>query len=1046
MIQEKYRLKNTIKYPTSLIIGGLSKLGLEIADSLIEQGGYVIIVDNYSEENARKLEMFSDDTLVSFIDYTTIPHLDEDIRRLDYVFYFGHESSDFNRKVSTQQFLTFSNYLDATLSLTKKFDAKFLLTTAIRAHQLILSNQDLGLHFGDDMQKHIIYTEMEVQKYAESLVMEYVEKTKLDARIIRLGEIIGEGMDFSKDTTFVELVMSAAKGDNLKLKKDGLETEWYIHVLDGAYGIIKAQFSRSTLGQIYSLSYENPFTNLAVAYKIQEMDTESGDIQFIDEKDNLPSIKLYKPAPNLSQIGWIPKVTLEKAIKQSIAAAKIHLIEMHESKSNKGTLVDKIKGFLAIADSKETISTSDSEAGPVSRLIAERRRQEDLRNKKIEYAADTIKIRKKRKNRTFGDEVKAWLWDVYLNLGNSFGFLKNRTPAQLSMILVIFIAILLSYIYIVSPMLIIGRNLLIMSPEYTKAQVNYLNNNFADLSKNASAIRFYIADTRNAVSSYEVFANLFGFRNNYLEVKEVLSAYELYAEGIENIGYSQEPFNDYLKNYQNNTQLRSATDSYLSISETGLDYSKSLKEQASRLPYLDTGIIKIKKASDQLDSINYSLIPTPLASEFAKINQVIKSRADFTSYSDSLHYLNEILGVNTPQTYLVLLLDNTRQTPVGGEISAFAMFTVKNGSLTEVVVQSPDEIKFNFATLTDKFLKDINNRKVAVKNLSNITLSDIGSIEDYSLFSDVISKVFEATYNRKISAVTTLNYISFDNLLKNLNSKGKTVEVNSVKFGEEDFLQNLKLTQVGNESIQTKHRISAEMLAFVLHNSLSDINSTLPDILNILTKDSADRNVLVNSSSLEYSRYINKADLNANEILDSDSFAVPGMNTQDLKVVTLDKYPSFNFATEITLAKDFSLGYKMNIKFPSIGVAQEISVCLPLYVTDGSIIVSGIPKDRVVFNSGSKEKCIAMQSLTESDVTLNWKVASIGSSLSDNLYSIKLSLAKIRGANVKSDVKISMETGLHLTSITPSVNIVEDSAIFSENLQTDQVIELKVSK
>ena len=76
MIPDQFKLKNTIKYPTSLIIGGLSKLGLEIADSLIEQGGYVIIVDTYTQENMNKLDVFPQGSLVSFVDYTSIPHLE----------------------------------------------------------------------------------------------------------------------------------------------------------------------------------------------------------------------------------------------------------------------------------------------------------------------------------------------------------------------------------------------------------------------------------------------------------------------------------------------------------------------------------------------------------------------------------------------------------------------------------------------------------------------------------------------------------------------------------------------------------------------------------------------------------------------------------------------------------------------------------------------------------------------------------------------------------------------------------------------------------
>jgi len=55
--------------------------------------------------------------------------LQSDLRRLDYVFYLNHHFTDQSQKVSTQEFLQASNYLDAVLDLTAKFDAKFLLST-----------------------------------------------------------------------------------------------------------------------------------------------------------------------------------------------------------------------------------------------------------------------------------------------------------------------------------------------------------------------------------------------------------------------------------------------------------------------------------------------------------------------------------------------------------------------------------------------------------------------------------------------------------------------------------------------------------------------------------------------------------------------------------------------------------------------------------------------------------------------------------------------------------------------------------------------------
>jgi len=315
-IPQNLKLKNTIKYPTSIIVGGLNRLGLEIADSLMKQGGYVIIVDNVSEENVQKLNIFPKDVLLSFVDYTAIPHLDDDIRRLDYVFYFAHETIDFKAEVSTQEFLTFSNYLDAILSLATKFESRFLLTTSLKANQILMNESVLG---NTSANKYTpVYTDMEIQRYAEGLTIEYFEKVELNARITRLGEMVGEGMDFSNNSAFVKLLMNAVKGEPLMLENDGLENEWYINMLDAAYGIIKAQFTKGTEGKVFSLCYDNIYTHLSVAYRIQEIEEDVREIKFIEGSASTISVRTHKPAPNLASVGWMPRMPFEQLLNQLV--------------------------------------------------------------------------------------------------------------------------------------------------------------------------------------------------------------------------------------------------------------------------------------------------------------------------------------------------------------------------------------------------------------------------------------------------------------------------------------------------------------------------------------------------------------------------------------------------------------------------------------------------------------------------------------------------------------------------------------------------------
>lgn len=1048
MIPEQYRLKNTIKYPTSLIIGGLSKLGLEIADSLIEQGGYVIIVDSYTEENLIKLNSFPHDALVSFLDFTTIPNLDEEIRRLDYVFYFAHDTGDTLAQVSTQDFLNFSNYFDSTLKLASKFDAKVLLTTSIKAHQRALANDDLGLNYSSDAStKHKIYTNLELQRYAESLSIEYNERVNLDARIVRLAEIIGDGIDFNRDTSFVELIMSASKGENLKLKKDGLDTEFLVHVLDAAYGIIKAQFSPNTKGNMYSLSYENAFSHLSIAYKIQEVEENAQNIEFVDEKDNLPTIKFYKPAPNLSQIGWTTRVPFEKAIKQSIAAAKIHLLELSTNSKAPGNknFVDKLKSFVDLADKGQVPSSAvDDTAGPISRLIAERRRQEEEKKRQMEYAANTIRDKRKRKPRTFTERITNWSWEKVRNLGQTFSVFKNKTPAEAVLIIVSFALLIGFYLYIFSPAIVIAKELLLIIPEYQSLESNIINSRLDLVSGNADKIKNSLSNIDTVLDRFEVPARVIALGKNYTEVKKGIDAFKLYADGVSNISYAAAPFYDYLNNFKNNTQLRAGSDSYLAVANNGSDYSEYLKEMDIRSPFLNLGKDKIDKSSELAGKVDSTLYPGFIQGRFNQLTKSIEESQKWANSSTSIENIADLLGYKSTKVYLFLLLDNTRLKPIGGDVASFALVTVNKGSITDIVVNSATDFAPDMSAVTAADLKEINNRKYTYKTAANLTLSDIGNVSDFNEYQSIVKKVFGSSFKKEIDGVSILNYSTLDEIIKSI-SNGRKFEVNNIDFAQGNFLTNLISVQDNNESLASKYRLSTQLLAYTFNSFLTNANISLPILLNTLNKEVENKNVYVQAESLDYSEFIAENNLDGNKINSTSMYFKPAVNVEDSKIVNLNKYPNISTDSQISITNTSDLGYKVSMTFPNIGNSQEVSMCLPLSIADTNVSYEDFPKERVVINTTDTEKCVVFKVINESKVTLKWSLANVGSTVGDNINLI-LGQAKPKGAFTTSYLTLSTDRAGSILETSPSLDLASNPVTFTQTLFDDQIIDLTIKR
>lgn len=1037
MIPEKYRLKNTIKYPTSIIIGGLNKLGLEIADSLIEQGGYVIIVDTYTPDADIKLGAFPNNALISFLDYTAIPHLDEDIRRLDYVFYFQHESTDLNKKISTSEFLSLSNYLDSALNLAKKFNAKFLLTTSIKAHQLVIAKQDVHLEFGYGLSssRHTIYTEMELQKYAESLAMEYFEREKLDLRIIRLGELIGDGIDFNLETSFNQILLDAVTNSQIRLRKDGLDSEWYVHMLDAAYGIIKAQFSRVTTGEIYSLTFETPFTNLSVAYKVQEFDSDAREIIFIDEEDNLPPLKLYKPAPNLSTIGWNPKVPFDKAVKQSLAAAKIFVLENQSvNKKGKGTLVDKIKGFLALAETESTIST---EAGAVSRLIAERKKQEELKKQSINTASVNIKNKRRRK-RTFKEKFEDGIYVFFRELGDTFNVFKNKSPVQIVGILMVILILIVFYINYFSPVIAIGRNLLILYPEVNSLEANITKGDFKGIKSSLNTIDYHFEDTKNIFLKFQSMASLLALESQFNEVQRNLDAYSEFIDGAKNLSIGLESFNSYLDVLQNNTVSRAATDSYISLSNLGLDYSNYFNDLKTSLPYVEDGINKIQKSSGIIKSVKYSLIPGFLVESLAPINNQINNMADLTVEMGTAKYFSSLLGVDSPKTYLFLILDNSIPAPIGGYISAYALITVDNGSLVEAIVQSTDDASFKFDSLNDNDLQKINLRKIGFKNKSNLVFNDLSSIKNMEDLTSISSKIIKDTYSRDLSAVITVNTTALNSILNFINQNtGETTQINSVEFGSKDLLTQLNIAQGSNQNLRNRNSILAQVTAFTVSNLIDVLKDNPAGLVKILTASAESRDVLINTRGLLYQDYVVAKDLNQSSIYNASLPIDIAFGTYDSKYLGSDKLPSYITAIESEINSDFTVENRLSFKFPSLASTVEVSLCLPASISDESILVENIPVERYVKTSMDNQKCTNIQAISEDEVVLVWKTAQLGKITGDSLREISYGISKVRGGTNTLDMKVTAVTGLTVERFVPEVGQIGNSFVFTSQIKND---------
>jgi len=158
----------------------------------------------------------------------------------------------------------------------------------------------------------------EGKRFAESLVLNYREIFKLDAKIIRLFRTYGPRMELNDDQMLPDMINDALDGKDVAIFGDERFSSSFCYiddVIDAVMKMMKSNYMGPVnIGSDVSVN----LTDLAMMI-IQETNSESNivyqDGHIFFSELSLPDIKKAK-----DDLGWMPVVTLENGLKKTIFA------------------------------------------------------------------------------------------------------------------------------------------------------------------------------------------------------------------------------------------------------------------------------------------------------------------------------------------------------------------------------------------------------------------------------------------------------------------------------------------------------------------------------------------------------------------------------------------------------------------------------------------------------------------------------------------------------------------------------------------------------
>ena len=613
--------------PITILVHGGNRLGYLITKTLVEQGGYVVIIDKFNSETKKYISELKKSDLVDFFDFKGYESLFKNIKRFDYLYYILNDKltqTDFESK----DFLLETKYLELSLTQVKKNDAKFSLITSLAL------NRELAKRVNNEsLAKPSAYSNVELQKYCETMVAEFKDKTNINARILRMGTLIGSGITKVQDPTIDDLITNATQGPQITIKGEGLDIHNLIQEDDATYGVLKLTFANSTRGEVITLANKNDYTTLSVAYKLLELNTEAQSIRFADDPDEQFLIQdIYVPAPHASKYGWTQQMTLEKA------------------------MIEQIQVYY------------------------------DNINKSWDITTNTLEQDKKKKITTT-KEIKTDLGEFVHKLTEPFRKIKlhkgssKPSPKGLLKGFITIILVLLFTYFVIYPTMgtIIGLTVV-------NTAVKELSQSLpsSDERANAENIEKLEKNIIRVADSFDNLSWLFKITNQkhfYNNASKVLTATQYATEGGKQFLQATYPLEMYVKEFKPAITFQD------NIATTTREYRDYLEKIGENRYLLEDASYKITLANEILKGVDTTSFPKFAQSKVLDIKDLANKAVDATkSYKEATTFLPEILGVDDRQRYLVLLQNESEIRSTGGWITSYGIIGIEGGQIRELFI------------------------------------------------------------------------------------------------------------------------------------------------------------------------------------------------------------------------------------------------------------------------------------------------------------------------------------------------------------------------
>ena len=299
-----------------LVAGGAGFLGSNLCRKLLENGDYVICLDNLFTGRKSNIEDLLDNKNFEFIEHDVQKPIDI---KVDQIYNAACPASPpAYQKSPTNTTKTCVLGLLNLLDLATKNNATILQFSTSEIYGDPLVHPQVEDYRGNVNPIGIRACYDEGKRVGETLMFDYAREFGTKIKVIRIFNTYGPAMDKNDGRVVSNFIVEALKGEDITIYGDGTQTRSFCYVDDLIDGIIKMMNSDESFQGPVNLGNPGEFTMLELANMVIELTNRNSKIVF----KPLPSDDPIKRKPDISlakkKLKWTPKIKLEKGLKKTI--------------------------------------------------------------------------------------------------------------------------------------------------------------------------------------------------------------------------------------------------------------------------------------------------------------------------------------------------------------------------------------------------------------------------------------------------------------------------------------------------------------------------------------------------------------------------------------------------------------------------------------------------------------------------------------------------------------------------------------------------------